>query len=46
MAKSFKTKKKLGDKCSLAYIYINNTCRASRLNSAPGQVFAFQAFSK
>ncbi len=26
---------------SIAYIMSNNTCHASHLNSAPGQVFAF-----
>jgi len=41
MAKSLKTKKRAWGKCSFAYIYINNTCHASRLNSAPGQVLAF-----
>ena len=32
----------LDSEASIAYIMSNNTCHASHLNSAPGQVFAFQ----
>jgi len=32
---------KLDSEGSIAYIMGNNTCHASHLNSAPGQVFAF-----
>ncbi len=35
------SKIKLDSKGSIAYIIANNTCHASHLNSAPGQVFAF-----
>ena len=34
-------KRKLDSEPAIAYIIGNNTCHASHLNSAPGQVFAF-----
>ncbi len=34
-------KRKLDSEPAIAYIVGNNTCHASHLNSAPGQVFAF-----